>query len=96
MTTKKKDLLEGLADRVQNLSCQHPHLKFTRNGFQLKCVDCDQRYIAALDKDGIEYDMGNFLYTQPEIVDGSPRHSPDEAPRTEKKPKPPEKTKKIR
>jgi hypothetical protein len=92
----KKDPLAGVAERVEKASCKHPHLVFTRNGFQLKCVDCDRRYIAAFNNDSVEYDIGDFSYIQPSIVDGSPRHSPDEAPRTEKKPKTPEKIKKIR
>lgn len=94
--TKKADPLALAAERLEQTNCKHPHLVFTRNGFQLNCVDCDRRYVAALDDSGVQYDIGDFSYMQPAIADGSPRHSPDEAPRIAKKPKIAEKTKKIR
>ena len=81
IVSKEKD---PLAEVAQAESCTHPHLQFERKGFQMRCLDCKRRFVAALDNKGVEFDVADFTYWNPKIVDGEFRHSPHEAVRTTK------------
>lgn len=78
---KKVDVLAKAAAAETLRTCKHPHLKFKKAGYELNCVDCKRRWITALP----EYEIADFLYTNPSITDEEFRHSPYEPQRREPK-----------
>jgi hypothetical protein len=80
---KKTDLLAKVAKAEKIAACLHPHLRFGRFGFQIQCLDCPRRWVAAMDNSGVQYDIADFGYSNPKIPEGEFRHSPNEMPRTD-------------
>lgn len=83
IVNKKNDPLVEVAKAAKRAVCLHPHVKFSRFGFQIQCVDCPRRWVAAMDHNGIQYDIADFSYANPKILDNEFRHSPNETPRTD-------------
>lgn len=81
LVTKKDDPLAKIAEEERIAACKHPHVQFQRKGFEIRCLDCPRRWVAAMTQKGIEYDMADFGYWNPKIPDGDFRHSPDEVQR---------------
>lgn len=80
---KKVDPLAIFAKAEQQKTCKHPHLQFDRWGFQLKCIDCKKRWVAAwTDPQGKDLDLPDVTYINPALTSAEFRHSPSEAPRT--------------
>ena len=53
------------------MKCGHKHLEFIDNGFYIKCMDCDQHWMAVVAK-GVSIPTINYGY----VPDSETRHCP--------------------
>lgn len=77
---KKADPLAAVIKKMEDAQCMHPDLQFKRFGYQISCVHCPKRWLAAFGNS----DIPDYTYGNPAISDAEYRHSPAAPPRRSK------------
>ena len=74
---------EAYKEQLAKLAgCKHPNVHFQNSGRKIRCIDCPRFWIAGwVSPNGMETDVADYTYQNPQIMDHEFRHSPDEAPR---------------